>query len=261
MGIVVKSLSYSTVNSYISCPEKCMLEKIDHVPKKGVSANLVNGTCLHAAAEAYYRGLYLNRPFDINILFRVFSIMWEQTPENQIIYSAKEKTEIFDQAHTLLELLIKHERPHQILAIERPLTYQLSNDLKIVGRPDLIFRDKDGWLTIVDLKSSSKSYGIDERYNATSQIFGYALALQEPVKLRVRLFLKLKEPRIEDVILNPDDIDYTEWKDRFIGVKRAIENNIRFKSRSWQCKSCSFAYLCNKSQNLNYETLLDRKAA
>lgn len=261
MAIIVKSLSFSTVNSYINCPEQCMLDKIDHVQKKGVSANLVFGTSLHAAAEAYYRGLYLNRQFDINVLFKVFKLVWEQTPEDQLIYAAKEKVEMFEQGHRLLELLIEQEKPHQILAIERPLSYQLSNDLKVIGRPDLIYRDKDGWLTIVDLKSAARAYGLDERFHATSQIFGYALALPEPVKLRVKLFLKLKEPRIEDIILNPDDIDFNEWKGRFIGVKRAIENNIRYKNRSWMCKSCSYAYLCNQNQNVNSETQLERKAA
>lgn len=259
MSIVVKSLSFSTVDTYISCPEKCMLDKIDHVPKKGVAANLLMGTCIHAAAEAWYRGLFLNHVFDFETIFKVFKIRWSQTPEEEIIYTGKERDEIFEKARFLLEMLINSEQPHQILAVERALSYQLTNNLVVVGKADLIYRDKDGWLTITDLKTSARAYGFDEIFRATCQVYTYALALPEPVKLRVKLFLKTKEARIDEIILNPEDVDFTDWKSRFIEVKRAIESNIRYKNRSFQCKTCSYSHACN--QTMDVDMCNERKAA
>jgi CRISPR/Cas system-associated exonuclease Cas4 (RecB family) len=248
MSLQVISLSYSTVKDFISCPEKVFLSKIDKKTPKGLSANALMGSCIHAAAEAWYRSLLLGHTITAAALYRVFKIRWEQAEQGEIIYTAKDRDEIFTKAFDLLDLLVQSEQPYQILSIERNVSFQVTdgpNGLKIVGKPDLICRDRNGNLTIIDLKTSARSYNDDDVRAATLQCYTYLMAQKEPAKIVLKLFLKTKEPRIIDIALNPDDVSYSEWRDQFIQVKRALEEKIRYKVRSFKCSTCQFAVYCN----------------
>lgn len=248
MSVQVKSLSYSTVKDYISCPEKVFLSKIDKKKPKGISANALMGSCIHAAAEVWYRSLFIGHTMSAAALYRMFKLRWEQAEQDQIMYAAKDRDELFTKAYDLLDLLVQSDVPHQILGVERNLTYQLTSDLTIVGKPDLIYRAKDGSLTILDIKTSARSYNDDDLRAVTLQCFTYCMMMKEPAKLVLKLLLKTKEPRIVDIQLNPEEVNYAEWRDQFIQVKRAIEAGIRYRVRSFKCATCQYAYACNAAE-------------
>lgn len=244
MKITVKSLSYSTVSQYIQCPEKVFLEKIDCLPKIGNSVNLVYGVSLHTVCEAYSRGLMLNHRFSAEILKRVFVQKWNDFNEDQIIYGKNTKDELFALAYKMIDLLIEAEPPYQILSIERPVHIPIQDDFVIIGKADLVFRDKDGMLCVTDVKTSAKAYSDEDLLNTSYQAFTYSQIFNEPVKLKVFLFVKTKIPRFEVIDLDISKVDYAEWRNRFLQVKRAIEAGIRFKIRGWTCSTCPLAYHC-----------------
>ena len=171
------------------------------------------------------------------------------------------KEDIFKQAEELIGLLLEMDPPHEILSIERPVSYMIDEDFTVHGRPDVIFRDVEGRLTIADVKTSARSYSSDDIYNAVNQTFTYSLAFSEPVKLKLLLFIKTKTPRLEEIELNTADIDFEEWKNRFVQTKRALEHQICYKVRGWQCKTCSFSYACNDKSLAVEIPKIERKAA
>ncbi|MBF0431661.1 MAG: PD-(D/E)XK nuclease family protein [Fibrobacteria bacterium] len=260
--IQVNSLSFSTVKQFTEgCSENVFLDKVDKAPRLGTSAAALLGSGIHSASESHFRALLINHKLDADVLLRVFENRWNAVNPDNIIYGKQDKEKIFTQAKDLISLLLEAEQPKEILAIEKPVTYQLTDDLAVIGKADLIYRNSQGRLVITDVKTSAKAYSDADLYNVTNQVYTYALAFSEPVKLKVMLFVKTKTPRLEEIELNADDIDFEEWKNRFIQTKRGIENNIRYKVRSWMCKSCSFSYLCNQKSNCVEIPIIERKAA
>jgi CRISPR/Cas system-associated exonuclease Cas4 (RecB family) len=245
MAIIIQSLSHSTVQGYIDCPEKVFLDKVDHTPKRGYSSNMALGSGFHSAAEVYYRAVMLKHRIDAEVLFRIFESRWSRFPADEIIYGEKDREEIFVKAKQLIDLLVNAPLPHQVLAVERSLSLSLTSNLKIIGRPDLIIRDSDGWLTICDIKTSAKAYSDEDLFRCANQMLGYGLALDEPVKFKVMLFLKKKVPELINVPIAPDLVGFEEWRNRALMVKLAIEKGIRYRNRSYRCDTCEYGYLCN----------------
>ncbi|MBF0431954.1 MAG: PD-(D/E)XK nuclease family protein [Fibrobacteria bacterium] len=257
--ITVNSLSYSTVKQFTEgCTHQAFLDKVDRCPKIGTSAAALMGSGFHSVSESYYRALLLGHKLDADVLFRVFEARWNLANQDEIIFGAKHTQEsIFNQAKQLIELLLEAEKPKEILAIEKPVQYQLTDDLKVIGKADLIFRDSQGRLVVSDVKTSATAYSDSDLYNTTEQVYTYGLFFSEPVRLKVQLFIKTKTPRYEEIELNADDVNFSDWKDKFIQTKRGLEHNVRYKVNSWKCKTCGFSYICKQQCN----DTIQRKAA
>jgi CRISPR/Cas system-associated exonuclease Cas4 (RecB family) len=238
------------------CPEQVWL-KIHNQPKRGVSANLLIGTGIHSATEAYYRSVMNKSPLSVDVLFNLFRIKFEQTPTSEVLYGATKRDEIFATARALLELLVKQEVPANIVAIEPRLSFQIAPSLTVIGRPDIIYRERNGDLVLVDLKTAAKAYGASEIRAVTEQLFTYsALAIPEPVRLKAKVFLKKKKtPEVVDIDLDPDKIDFCELRDKFLMVKRSIEAGIHYRSRGWQCGGCGYRYLCDQNLSTQYQDI------
>jgi len=248
--ITVNSLSPSTVKQFTEgCPEQVFLDKIDKVPRKGISAAALMGSGFHSVAESYYRALMLGHKLDVATLYRVFEARWNLVNQSEIIFGKQDLEALLAKVKELIALLVEAEPPKEILAVELGLTYSLTNDLDVLGTPDLVYRDSGGVLTIADIKTSAKAYGPDEIYAATQQTYAYAMSYDEPVKLKLFLFIKTKVPRFEVIELDARLVDHEEWENRFLMTKKGLETGIRYRVRSWACKTCSFNYICNESQN------------
>ncbi len=247
--IKVNSLSPSTVRQYTEgCPEQVFLDKVERAPKHGVSAAALLGSSFHSVAESYFRGLLLRNEFDLDVLQRIFEARWNSVNQNEIVYGKDGKEDLFAKALELIKLLKSYKPPKEVLAVEIPLNYKLSEDLEVIGTPDLVFRDNNGILTILDVKTSSKAYSDWDKYAATSQTYTYSLAYKEPVKLKLLLFIKSKTAKMVEMELDSTTIEFKEWENRFLQTKRGIENHIRYRVRSWSCKTCSYKYICNSNQ-------------
>jgi CRISPR/Cas system-associated exonuclease Cas4 (RecB family) len=206
--------------------------------------------------------LALGRELNAETLFKVFCIRYEREPQDQITYGSKDRDSIYATARKLLELLVHQvERPHKIVAIERSISYALTPDLTIVGRPDLIARDASGRLVLTDVKSTARSYGPDDIRRVTEQCWFYALAMDEAITLRCLLLLKKKTPEIQEIRLSPDDVDYDEMVQKAVGVKASIEAGIHFRVRSWACAGCGFRQFCDAKDGELAESYNQRRAA
>ena len=252
MAIQVKSLSYSTVSQYINCSERVWMEKIEHVPKRGgMSIKALFGVAIHSAVAAFYRGILNRTPLSLDTLIRTFRIRFEsmsvqEDPENPVPV-------LLEQAKQLLEQFVLLEPPHTIISIERPYRFQLTPVLEVVCTPDLVIRDKDSVLTIIDWKSSGKKWAPDQIRKVTEQTAIYGMNFHEPIKSRTLLFLRKKKPEIMEIFLDPDSIEPSEIVQKFASVQKALETRIHYRNRGWWCAGCPYNYVCHESSSIEQE--------
>ena len=238
--IVVKSLSFSTVSQYVNCSMRVWYEKIDQLKKRGgMTRKVLFGIALHSSVASYFRGMLNGVKMDLDQLVRVFRIRYEAWPGQQATVAFS------SEARTLLEMFLKSDLPKNIIAVERPMKYALTSQLESVGQIDLLVRDDDGVLTVIELKSSSKKPSPDQILKYEEQCLVYAMAFKEPVKAKVWLFLRRKKnPVFETLDLDINRIDYDEVIDKFSSVARSISSGIHFRNRTWQCNNCPYNYMC-----------------
>ncbi len=235
---------FSTVNQYVNCPERVWLEKVEHTPKKGgMTVNAVFGVAMHSTVAAFYRGLLNKVVFDSETLFRVFEIRFNSIPVPED--PEMPNSELMDQAHDLLLQFVRLAPPRTIVTIEQPYRFKMTPKLEVVCQPDLVIRDSDQTLIIIDWKTCGKKYGADQICKVTSQTAVYGMAFHEPIKSRTLLFLRKKNSEIMDIPLNPDSIEPSELIQKFAGVQKALENEIHYRNRGWMCSCCPYSYICN----------------
>jgi CRISPR/Cas system-associated exonuclease Cas4 (RecB family) len=221
-------------------------EKIEHLPKKqGMTSKQLFGIAMHSAVAAFFRGLLNHVIFDLEQLVRVFRIRYAAWPASDMADTEQSIDALCCEAKALLEMFLSTNPPKNIIGIEKPIKYALTSTLDCVGQVDLIVRDADGVLNVIDLKSSSKTPAEEQVQKYTEQCLIYAMSYREPVKAKAWLFLRRKKnPEFQTLDLDIDSIEYSEVIEKFSGVAKAISTGIHFRNRSWQCGSCPYAYLC-----------------
>jgi CRISPR/Cas system-associated exonuclease Cas4 (RecB family) len=244
--ITVKSLSYSTVSQYVNCSQRVYYEKIEHLPKKnGMSSKALFGISLHAAVAAFFRGILNHVILDLEQLVRVFRIRNESWPPKDVVDREETIDGLCQEAKTLLEMFLASKPPTNIIGIEKPIQYALTSTLGCVGQVDLLIRDADGVLTVIDVKSTSKTPAEDQIDKYKEQCLTYAMAFHEPVKAKAWLFLRRKKnPEYTEINLDLDNIEYSDIIGKFTNVAKAIATGIHFRNRGWMCSSCPYSYMC-----------------
>jgi predicted RecB family nuclease len=244
--VTVKSLSNSTVSQWIGCSERVYYEKVEHLPKKGgMNSKQLFGQALHSAIAAYFRGLLNNVKFDLDRLVHVFRIRYETWPAQDVVDNDQSIDVLCNEAKTLLEMFLASKPPTNILAIEKPIKYSMTSTLECVGQPDLLVRDVDNVLNVIEIKTTSKTPAQDQIQNYAQQCLTYAMSFKEPVKAKVWLFLRRKKnPEFQVLDLDIDSIEYDEVIQKFTGVAKAISASIHFRNRSWQCANCPYNWMC-----------------
>jgi hypothetical protein len=147
---------------------------------------------------------------------------------------------------------------HEILGVELPLTAKLYNpedsqptEFKLAGILDLVIRDKDKYLIIVDYKTAAKPMAqstADDDMQMSS--YGYLLVANKlvlktsKVQCRFDVLRKLKTPTFEQV----STVRTADQRKRFAkiacSVLSAIDAGIHIPQTSWMCVDCVFSAAC-----------------
>jgi CRISPR/Cas system-associated exonuclease Cas4 (RecB family) len=259
--ISVKSLSYSTVSQYANCPERVYYEKIEHLPKiNGMSGKALFGISIHSTIAAFFRGLLNNVKLDIDQLVRVFKIRYESWPATGIVENTVAIDDLCAEAKTLLQQFLASDPPTSIIAIEKPHKYSLTSTLDCVTQVDLLVRDANGVLNVIDIKTTSKSPTQDQIDKYEEQCLTYAMAYHEPVKAKIWMFLRRKKnPEFQSIDLDIDRIEYREIIDKFTNVAKAISAGIHFRNKGWMCGGCPYSYMCKRKPEANAEVPIEQE--
>jgi hypothetical protein len=163
-------------------------------------AVLAFGSGIHGAAAFLFRGKADGTPpslADVQAYFEGYRKL--ETNNRPIRFGEKDtKESLLELAGRMVEVLHKEQKPGtEIVGVEQPLDVPLIDldtrevlDRALVGTLDLIERDGEDRIVVVDLKTSARKYA-DPQVEASRQlsVYSYATAMngladQEDLRLR-----------------------------------------------------------------------------
>jgi CRISPR/Cas system-associated exonuclease Cas4 (RecB family) len=134
-----------------------------------------------------------------------------------------------------------------------PLIDQESGEIlerDLVGSLDLLERDPEGRLVVVDLKTSARKY-TDLQVEASLQlsVYSYAAAFgrfadQDEVRLRFDVLTKTRVPELHRYWTTRDRAANVRLFRLAAEVVRAIEAGVFHPVVGWQCKECAYRSRC-----------------
>jgi putative RecB family exonuclease len=149
------------------------------------------------------------------------------------------------------------ETVQEIVAVELPLSATLytddgqPTDFKLAGILDLVIRDKNGEIVVVDNKTAAKPMA-QSTADDSGQMTAYAYLLAankyvfptSPVKCQFDILRKLVAPKREIVQTVRTAQDRKRFAKLANRVLAAIENGIVYPQPSWMCSDCAYSNAC-----------------
>jgi len=260
-------ISHSQIFTYLNCSLKYQLMYVEARPPERLSIALPFGSAIHSSIERYYRSMkekdYLE---PLNVLEELFSdclslelnhciipvIYKKDTPDKDgAINMGKKMMKAFYESVDLTGM--------EIVGVELPLSAKLytpegeATELKLIGVLDLILRDQNGELIVIDNKTAAKpktQSTVDEDLQLTA--YSYLLAANKfvfptaTVNCRLDVLRKLKTPKMEYYFTVRTAADRKRFAKIASAVLSGIENKIFIPQRSWMCSDCGYTELCSK---------------
>ena len=199
--------SFSRVTSYTHCPKMFKLTYIDHKDKlpNGFSDY---GTFLHELLESYYLG-----ETDLWDLLSKYKEEYDEAvpsvfPPNKHVDL---KQSYFEAGRQYLASFEDPWSDCEILGVEQKVE-TIVNGYKFVGYIDLVLRDPEGRIIIVDHKSRAKFKNEIERRDYLHQLYLYSLYVKEtygeyPYKLVFNVF---RFGIIDETIFEEEELEITK---------------------------------------------------
>ena len=236
-------------------------------PRERVSASLFLGTALHTAIERFYLSVKDKRqiePLDVLEEIVAHSLAIDcDLAEAPIKFKreAPDRQSLISLGKSLIRTFYENvdQTGFQIVGVEMPVAAELFDengeptDFKLVGVIDLLLRDNQGELVIVDNKTSVKAKSqTDVDADLQFSSFSYLLAAtgmafaRADIKCRMDVLRKLKVPTFEQyhTVRTPD------MRRRFSKIAstvlQAISSNVFLPNQSWLCSDCEFSRACRR---------------
>ena len=260
-------ISHSQIFCYLACGLKYKFQYMEQRPKERISLALPFGKAIHASIERYYRSLLDDRTIVsldlMQTLFEESLYMELDTAEVPILF--KTEAPDTDSAIKMGQGLLKAFYENidltgmEIVDVELPLSAPLytehgeKTDINLVGVIDLLLRDADGNLLVVDNKTSKQkksqdAVDTDLQMTAYSYLLasnGYVFSRAE-VACRLDVLRKLKTPKLEHYFTSRTAVDRKRFARIANGVLAGIEQRIFIPVKGWLCSDCSYADACAK---------------
>ena len=260
-------ISHSQIFVYLNCSLKYLLMYVQCRPPERLPIALPFGGAIHLCEERYYRSLmdkdYLE---PLNILEELFAdcISLEiDHSEIPVIYKkeAPDKDSVIKMGKSLLKVFYESVdlTGKEIVGIELPLSAKLytpegeATELKLIGVLDLVLRDQNDELIVVDNKTAvqPKSQStVDEDMQFTA--YSYLLAANRYVfptaivNCRMDVLRKLKTPKMQQHFTVRTAADRKRFAKIASMVLAGIESRIFMPQRSWMCSDCAYTRACSQ---------------
>ena len=253
-------VSFSQLDQYLRCPLRYRFVYIDHLEPDFVPAARAFGSGIHAAAAYFFRGVAQGEPPGVEDVQGHFEALWNlETQAQRLRFGEKEtKESLRDLAMRMLAVLHREFDPRTlVLAVEEPFRVPLVDvdtgevlDRDLVGTVDLLERDAERRLVVVDLKTAARKYSdLQAEVSLQLSVYSYAMSLgphagEEDIQLRFDVLTKTKQPEL---------CRYWTTRDRAANVRlyrlaaevlKAIEAGAFHPIVGWQCKECPFRSRC-----------------
>jgi putative RecB family exonuclease len=242
-------LSYSQINTYLSCSLKYKLQYVDKVPPAFTSASLAFGSAIHEAAAAFYQTRLEGEELRPDQMLDVYRETWGQA-EKVKFFNGDNEDKLAKKAEELLNVFQANSDPSiQVVGVEEFFELPLGGLPPFHGYIDLIEQDNDGKVTIADLKTASKKLS-DSNVHSNLQLTAYVLGGEalgfDPDSLTMRLdvLTKTKNPEMVKYETTRSEDDRHRFIRLVYSVWNGIERGVFFPKEDWHCSQCAWAKQC-----------------
>jgi putative RecB family exonuclease len=259
-------ISHSQIFTYLNCSLKYYFGYVEgRVPERRPEALLL-GSAIHTGLARYYWSLKkYGDPEPLSLLQDLVDdhLIWD-IGENEIPVAYKEgsdKESLLAAARRLVETFYREVDPLEVVAIEQPLTAPLYNeegnptDVKLIGVLDLIARQQDGNLILIDHKTASRAYSKDKiEQDLQMTCYSYLVCANKayemvPAKAKTlhsfNVLVKLKKaPRLDVYHTTRTAADRKRLAKTISRVLRGIEAGVFIPHVGWMCSDCQHSRAC-----------------
>jgi DNA helicase-2/ATP-dependent DNA helicase PcrA len=231
------SLSASAIETYLACPLKYRMSKIDKIPQTSSKPELVFGNIIHKVLQRFHEK---NKDLNEGRALRLLNEEWQSGMFEYKIREEKFKTQGIEMLTHYVKSIIKS--PPNVIATELNFTFQL-NDITIAGTIDRL--DKEDGIVITDYKTSKSS----TKAKTSLQLAIYSLYLEQTEELVLKgipkisklYFLRDFEDPIREHAFSFDELRNTEHK--IIEVSTGIRKKDFNPKKGNHCNWCDYKYL------------------
>lgn len=257
-------VSHGQIFSYLSCGLKYRFQYVERRMAERLSISLPFGKAIHAALERYYLGVQQGVFEPLDVLEDLFAEQLSgelQASEVPIVW--KKETPELDSAIAMGRSMLKvfHGEVDlsdaEVLAVELPLSATLysggarATEYQLVGVIDLLLRDGQGNLIVVDHKTAAQQRSqtaVDDDLQLTAYSYlltagGYAPALSN-THCRMDVLRKLKAPKFERYDTTRTARDRRRFAKIAEGALAGIDARIFVPTRGWLCSDCAYRKAC-----------------
>ncbi len=258
---VRKTVSYSQIQTYLTCPQKYFYNYVLKVPIEAQPEALVFGKHIHFAVAEYYRHWQKNgSQMPLEGLQEAFVDGWREEPADIAWKNGNNRESLQERGLAMLETFHQErEQPKEIIAVESRFQVELLDpetgeelDKELVGTVDLVERNETGETVLVELKTSSRAYSPGQiEYSHQPSIYLYGLQqqglLEEAYETKVRfdVLTRTKTPKFQQLTTTRSNKDIQKTLQLIREVSRAIELEVFYRHNGWQCGDCQFREVCD----------------
>ncbi len=247
---VINHLSYSQINTYLTCPLRYRFQYVELIPPAFTPAALTFGSALHEAVAAYYMSCLEGDVLRPDQMVDIYRGTWREA--EKVKYSNGDHEEsLLEKARHMINVFREQIDPHvTVLGVEEFFEVQLAKEVPpFHGYIDLIEESPDGQIWLSDLKTAAKKPGQSTAHSSL-QLTAYSLGASaigfDPIDLNMRLdvLTKTKSPEL----VRYETRRTQEDRERFVKVVKqvwsAIEHHAFFPREDWHCSQCAWADHC-----------------
>jgi len=259
-------ISNSQIGTYQGCSLKYFFHYVEKRPVVSSSIAFSFGSAVHAALDLYYSGIKNGKKEKLEVVIECFKtclILDLADTKIPIAYTKNmpDQESAIAMGSSMLEDFYKQVdlSGYEILGVELALSAPLytemgeSTDFNLVGIIDLLLKNKNGDLLLVDNKTAARSMTqstADEDTQMTA--YSYLLAANKyifptaNVECRFDVLVKTKTPKFQQVYT----IRTREERKRLAKVANivlaGIDARIFYPQTSWMCTGCGYAEACSE---------------
>jgi len=245
-------LSASAISDYIDCGLLFKFGRVDRIPPEFTADNLVYGSVIHKVLEEFHLERMIGNKLSLRDMQEGFEKRWRDAAEGRddIRYSGDKDFESLLLEGKELLTVYWHKLPgddFKVLAIEEPFSFNLPGlPVPIIGVMDLIEEDEAGTVVIVDWKTSSRSYSLDE-VDKNLQLTLYRMAAHangyhgREILLRFDCLIKTQMKKFEQYYTTRSEVDERRLQKKILAVWEGISSGVYIPNDGhWKCKGCSY---------------------
>lgn len=280
-----KSFSYSQLSTYLTCPHRWFLDKVERHQVYEPSIHTVFGTALHETIQKWLDVLYsgtIKQATEMDLDGLLLERMRKTYKKERYRFNhtdfsnSQQLQEFYDQGRKIMNYLVKKRSNYffkkkvYLAGIETPLTVEVKPNVFFVGYIDLVFYDEQAdEYTLIDIKTSTSGWDKFQKKDETKQYqlilykYYFSQVFEIPLeKINIQYFIcKRKIPEESD--WPTKRVQIVEPASGKIKIKKAVEavnkfveevfdedgeyirKNYQKNPSEWNCKFCNYVNQLN----------------